>query len=50
VIGPAKEVTEANMSNPTDPYRLSRFVQAQEDDYAQALGEIRSGRKRTHWM
>jgi uncharacterized protein (DUF1810 family) len=25
-------------------------VRAQENDYAQALLEIRSGRKRTHWM
>ena len=29
---------------------LSRFVKAQEYDYAQALSEIRSGRKRSHWM
>jgi uncharacterized protein (DUF1810 family) len=33
-----------------DPHNLSRFVQAQEDCYAQALAEIRSGRKRSHWM
>jgi uncharacterized protein (DUF1810 family) len=33
-----------------DPYDLRRFLQAQEDDYDQALSEIRSGRKRTHWM
>jgi uncharacterized protein (DUF1810 family) len=33
-----------------DPYNLSRFVRAQEDDYAQALSEIKRGRKRTHWM
>jgi uncharacterized protein (DUF1810 family) len=44
------------MSNPAashgtgDPYHLDRFVQAQQDDYAQALAEIRGGRKRTHWM
>jgi uncharacterized protein (DUF1810 family) len=25
-------------------------VQAQNDDYEQALSEIRSGKKRTHWM
>lgn len=34
----------------SDPYDLSRFVRAQEDVYPQALAEIRSGRKRTHWM
>jgi uncharacterized protein (DUF1810 family) len=33
-----------------DPYDLSRFVRAQEDDYQQALAEIVSGRKRSHWM
>ncbi|MCE9562264.1 MAG: DUF1810 family protein [Planctomycetes bacterium] len=38
------------MSDANDPYNLSRFVQAQEDDYEQALSEIRSGRKRSHWM
>jgi len=35
---------------PEDPYDLSRFTRAQEDSYAQAVSEIRSGRKRTHWM
>ncbi|MBO5567719.1 MAG: DUF1810 domain-containing protein [Clostridia bacterium] len=29
---------------------LSRFVKAQQYDYDQALREIRSGRKRSHWM
>jgi uncharacterized protein (DUF1810 family) len=29
---------------------LERFVDAQRDVYAQALAEIRAGRKRTHWM
>jgi uncharacterized protein (DUF1810 family) len=33
-----------------DLYDLSRFVRAQEDDYEQALSEIRGGRKRSHWM
>ena len=33
-----------------DPYDLTRFVQAQERDYEQAMAEIRSGRKRSHWM
>jgi uncharacterized protein (DUF1810 family) len=32
---------------PTD---LTRFVEAQEGDYQQALSEIRAGRKRSHWM
>jgi uncharacterized protein (DUF1810 family) len=33
-----------------DPYDLSRFSQAQAGDYERVLAEIRSGRKRTHWM
>jgi uncharacterized protein (DUF1810 family) len=33
-----------------DPYDLDRFVRAQQDDYEQALSEIKNGRKRSHWM
>ena len=33
-----------------DPFDLERFVIAQEQSYAAALAEIRSGRKRSHWM
>ncbi len=33
-----------------DPYDLNRFLRAQEGDYATALSEVRSGRKRSHWM
>jgi uncharacterized protein (DUF1810 family) len=32
------------------PVDLTRFVLAQEADYETALSEIRSGRKRSHWM
>jgi uncharacterized protein (DUF1810 family) len=35
---------------PEDPHDLIRFVEAQENHYGQALAEISSGRKRTHWM
>jgi uncharacterized protein (DUF1810 family) len=44
------------MANPdesggtSDPHDLSRFVQAQEGVYERALSEIRSGRKRSHWI
>ena len=31
-------------------YDLSRFLKAQESDYETALAEIRSGRKRSHWI
>jgi uncharacterized protein (DUF1810 family) len=34
----------------SDPYDLSRFVQAQKPDYDDALHEIRRGRKTSHWM
>ncbi|MEO8453280.1 MAG: DUF1810 domain-containing protein [Gemmatimonadota bacterium] len=33
-----------------DPFNLSRFVEAQANDYAYALAELRAGNKRTHWM
>ena len=33
-----------------DPYDLSRFVEAQRDVYDHAVGELRDGRKRSHWM
>lgn len=33
-----------------DPYNLRRFLAAQQVNYDQALSEIRSGRKLTHWM
>ncbi len=44
-------MTSSNVPrNLSDPYNLTRFVRAQEDDYERALSEIGSGRKRTHWM
>ncbi len=36
--------------NPDDPYDLDRFLSAQEGVYERALSELKSGRKRTHWM
>lgn len=35
--------------NTDDPYDLARFVAAQSINYADALAELRAGRKRTHW-
>jgi uncharacterized protein (DUF1810 family) len=32
-----------------DPHDLARFVTAQSANYADALAELRAGRKRTHW-
>jgi uncharacterized protein (DUF1810 family) len=37
-------------SDTNDPYDLERFLRAQEGSYAAAIEEIRSGRKRSHWM
>ena len=36
--------------DPADAYDLNRFVQAQAPLYDVALDELRSGRKRSHWM
>jgi uncharacterized protein (DUF1810 family) len=36
--------------SPTDPHDLARFVAAQEGVYERALGELRTGRKTSHWM
>lgn len=38
------------MADADDPHDLSRFVQAQELDYQQALTEVRAGHKQSHWM
>jgi uncharacterized protein (DUF1810 family) len=34
----------------TDPFELQRFVDAQAPLYTQVMSELRSGRKRSHWM
>lgn len=39
-----------NPNDPADPYDLKRFLEAQEDCYEEALAQIRSGQKRSHWM
>lgn len=33
-----------------DPFDLNRFVEAQEGNYSAAIGELRAGQKRSHWM
>ncbi|MGB5201603.1 MAG: DUF1810 domain-containing protein [Sedimenticolaceae bacterium] len=33
-----------------DPFQLERFVEAQQGVYDTALSELKSGRKRSHWM
>ncbi|KOR33108.1 calpastatin [Achromatium sp. WMS3] len=33
-----------------DSHDIERFVLAQQDDYVQAIAEINSGKKRSHWI
>jgi uncharacterized protein (DUF1810 family) len=42
------EMTDPMATN--DPFQLNRFLEAQADDFDQALAELKGGRKRTHWM
>ena len=44
------ELNSNDSRHEDDPYDLSRFLRAQEVDYEQVVSEIRSGRKRSHWM
>jgi uncharacterized protein (DUF1810 family) len=34
----------------SEPFDLARFVAAQDPVYARVVAELRSGRKRSHWM
>ncbi len=43
-------MSEKGDMNQDDPYDLNRFPAAQEGVYERALAELKSGRKRTHWM
>jgi uncharacterized protein (DUF1810 family) len=38
------------MESVSDPFDLQRFVDAQERVYDGVLGELRAGRKRSHWI
>lgn len=33
-----------------DPFHLQRFLDAQQDTFAQARAELAAGQKRSHWM
>lgn len=37
-------------STPSDPFDLQRFVDAQNPVYEEVCAELRSGRKRGHWI
>ena len=38
------------MHDPADPWKLQRFVDAQQPVYADVLAELAAGHKRSHWM
>lgn len=38
------------MESAGDPFDLKRFVDAQEQVYGDVVEELRTGRKRSHWM
>ncbi len=38
------------MASASDPFDLSRFVDAQAPVYRNVVDELRGGRKRSHWM
>ena len=40
----------ANSAGRNDPFELNRFIKAQDKIYDRVLAELKSGRKRTHWM
>lgn len=44
------EWTEAMLTATHKPFDFTRFVKAQSDTYSAALGEIRQGYKKNHWM
>ena len=44
------ETRQGEEGTMTDPFTLQRFVDAQDRVYGAALGELRRGRKETHWM
>lgn len=42
--------TDSESTHRDDPFDLRRFTRAQEGVYDHVLAELRSGRKRSHWM
>lgn len=43
-------MSTAHDATDADPFQLARFVAAQDGIYPQVVQEIRTGRKRSHWM
>ncbi|MFN8570830.1 MAG: DUF1810 domain-containing protein [Gemmatimonadaceae bacterium] len=44
------ESNDGSVQHGRDEFQLSRFEAAQAPVYPQVLGELRAGRKRTHWI
>jgi uncharacterized protein (DUF1810 family) len=44
------KIKGSHMSDHGDTFDLKRFIRAQDSVYVHVLEELRSGRKRTHWM
>jgi uncharacterized protein (DUF1810 family) len=42
--------TSEPLREASDPFRLERFVRAHDPVYAHAVSELRTGRKRGHWI
>lgn len=47
---PSEVGDHVTVNDASDPHGLRRFVDTQARDYDQALAEIKSGQKRSHWM
>jgi uncharacterized protein (DUF1810 family) len=43
-------MSQVNSGTDDDPFDLARFVQAQQDSFELAAGELRRGRKESHWI
>jgi len=43
-------VSTAHDATDSDPFQLARFVAAQDGVYLRVVQELRTGRKRSHWM
>lgn len=43
-------INETHIFPKEDPFNLNRFIVAQEKIYDNVFAELKSGRKRTHWM
>ncbi len=46
----AGQILEFGVQHMSDPYNLSRFIEAQVPVYDTALRELERGRKQSHWM